>query len=241
VIAPDETSAPTLVLDAGTGIRDLSAILAGASFQGSILLTHLHWDHVQGVPFFAAGDRHDSRVDVYLPGQEGKHGLDLMSQFLSPPAFPISPEGLHGDWSFHAIEPSQFSAEGFDITAVDVTHKGGRTYGYRVSAPGGSVGYVPDHSPVAGVSSDAFAALDGVDVLIHDAQFLDTERTVADDYGHATVTDAVAFAERCEAASLVLFHHGPHRMDDALDRVLDGVTASIPVTIACEGLVLDIG
>jgi ribonuclease BN (tRNA processing enzyme) len=91
------------------------------------------------------------------------------------------------------------------------------------------------------VSSDAFAALDGVDVMIHDAQFLDTERTVADDYGHATVTDAVAFAERCEAASLVLFHHGPHRMDDALDRVLDGVTASIPVTIAYEGLVLDIG
>jgi ribonuclease BN (tRNA processing enzyme) len=79
-----------------------------------------------------------------------------------------------------------------------------------------------------------------VDVLVHDAQFLDSERAIADDYGHATVADAISFAERIEAGSLVLFHHGPHRVDDALDRILTGLTPSIPVSIAYEGLQIDV-
>jgi ribonuclease BN (tRNA processing enzyme) len=240
VVSHDSSDAPTLVLDAGTGLRSLTKILAGSPYRGTILLTHLHWDHVQGVPFFAAGDRDDSRVDVYLPAQDGKNGVDLMSQFLSPPAFPITPEGLHGAWSFHAIEPSRFAADGFDVTAVEVIHKGGRTFGYRVTADLGSVGFLPDHSPTAGVTDAAFAALEGVDVLVHDAQFLDSERTIADDYGHATVADAIAFAERIEAGALVLFHHGPHRVDDALDRILDGLASRIPVSIAYEGMAIDV-
>jgi phosphoribosyl 1,2-cyclic phosphodiesterase len=239
VVSHDDSDTPTLVLDAGTGLRSLTRILAGSPYRGTILLTHLHWDHVQGVPFFAAGDRDDSRVDVYLPAQDGKTGVGLMSQFLSPPAFPITPEGLHGAWSFHAIDPSRFVADGFDVTAVDVIHKGGRTFGYRVAADHGSLGFLPDHAPTAGVSDEVFAALDGVDVLVHDAQFLDSERTIADDYGHATVADAIAFAERIEAGSLVLFHHGPHRVDDALDRILDGLASSIPVSIAYEGMTVE--
>jgi phosphoribosyl 1,2-cyclic phosphodiesterase len=240
VVSHDDSDAPTLVLDAGTGLRSLTKILAGSPFRGTILLTHLHWDHVQGVPFFAAGDRDNSRVDVYLPAQDGKNGVDLMSQFLSPPAFPITPEGLHGTWSFHAINPSRFVADGFDVDAVEVIHKGGRTFGYRIADSKGSVGFLPDHAPAAGVTDAAFAALEGVDVLVHDAQFLDSERAIADDYGHATVTDAIAFAERIEAGSLVLFHHGPHRVDDDLDRLLDGLAPSMPVSIAHEGLRIDV-
>ncbi|HEV2798476.1 MAG TPA: hypothetical protein VGV65_12735, partial [Nocardioides sp.] len=74
---------PTLVLDAGTGLRSLTAILGGAALEGSIVLSHLHWDHVQGLPFFAAGDRDDARVDLYVPAQDGRSGRDLLAQSLA--------------------------------------------------------------------------------------------------------------------------------------------------------------
>ncbi len=239
-VASDAGAPVALVLDAGTGLRSLTPLLGGAAYQGSILLSHLHWDHVQGVPFFGAGDRDDARVDVYLPAQDGKDGYDLMAQLLSPPAFPITPDGLRGAWTFTAVEPGAFSADGFDVTAFDVSHKGGRTYGYRVATASASIGFVPDHAPAAGVSDAALAGLAGVDLLVHDAQFVETERRVADDFGHATVADAISLAERVGARAVALFHHGPHRADDALDRIMDGISASIPVIVAREGMVTDL-
>jgi ribonuclease BN (tRNA processing enzyme) len=103
-----------------------------------------------------------------------------------------------------------------------------------------SIGYVPDHAPEMGVSDDALAALAGVDYLIHDAQFLEHERPRAVDYGHATVDDAIRLAERVDAGSVVLFHHGPHRTDDALDEIGRQFTASVPIVVAAEGLGLDL-
>jgi phosphoribosyl 1,2-cyclic phosphodiesterase len=234
------SAVPTLALDAGTGLRSLTGLLGGNAFQGSLLLSHLHWDHVMGVPFFAAGDRDASRVDVYLPAQDGLSGRDLLAQLLSPPAFPITPEGLRGTWTFNAVPPGPFKADGFEVTACEVAHKGGRTYAYRIASDGASVAYAPDHAPAAGVTDSVLESLAGVDVLIHDAQFLEPERAIADDYGHATVADAVALAERIGAGTLVLFHHGPNRSDDALDRITDGLTTDLPVVVAREGLELEV-
>ena len=138
---------------------------------------------------------------------------------MSPPAFPITPEGLIGAWTFDAVHPGELEVEGFCVRAFEVAHKGGRTFGYTVRQGSSSIGYVPDHAPELGVSEDALAALAGVDVLIHDAQFLEHERPRAVDYGHATVDDAIRLAERVGAGSVVLFHHGPHRTDDALDEI----------------------
>lgn len=146
-VSDNSSSAPTLVLDAGTGLRMLTGELGVSPFLGTILLSHLHWDHVQGLPFFAAGDRPDARVDVYLPEQDDMTGTELLAQQMAPPAFPITPSGLMGDWTFHAVAPGEFVAEGFRIQAFDVAHKGGRTYGYTVSAGGTSLAYVPDHAP----------------------------------------------------------------------------------------------
>ena len=234
---------PTLVLDAGTGLRSLTGVLGGAAFDGSIVLSHLHWDHVQGLPFFAAGDRDDARVDLYVPAQDGRTGRDLLAQSLSPPAFPITPEGLRGAWVFHAMATATHQVEGFTVTAVQIAHKGGQTHGLRVDAPEGSVAYLPDHAPAAAVSAELMAMLDGVDVLIHDAQFLEGERPVAVDYGHATVQDAVKLAADCRAGTLVLFHHSPARTDDALDAIGEWSTdlsAQVEVVVAREGLTLDV-
>lgn len=233
-------AAPTLLLDAGTGIRTATGMLAGSPFRGTILVSHVHWDHVQGLPFFAAGDRAGAKVALLVPAQGGKSGRDLVAQMMSPPAFPITPEGLIGDWTFHALQPGVLEVEGFSVRAFEVAHKGGRTFGYTVRQGGGSIGYVPDHAPELGVSTDALEALSGVDVLVHDAQFLEHERPRAVDYGHATVDDAIRLAERVGAGSLVLFHHGPHRVDDALDSIGAEATSTMPVLVAAEGMALDL-
>ncbi len=240
VVASDIVAKPVLALDAGTGIRTLTPLLEGAAFDGSILLSHLHWDHVQGIPFFAAGDRPDSRVDLHLPAEGGRSGHDLLAQLMSPPAFPITPDGLKGTWTFNAIGSGRFTAEGFDVTAFDVSHKGGRTFGYRVASGASSFAYVPDHAPAAHISNEALLAMEGVDVLIHDAQFLEHERPRAVDYGHATIDEAITLAEKVNARSLVMYHHSPHRTDDALDDILEQFGTSGFASVAREGMVLDL-
>ena len=242
-VTPEEGDRPTLVLDAGTGLRTLTALLHGAPFDGSILLSHLHWDHMQGLPFFAAGDREGARVDLHVPAQDGRSGRDLLAQSFSPPSFPITPEGLRGVWAFHALSEGHHQLEGFEVTAVDIEHKGGRTFGLRLKDERGSLAYLPDHAPEAGVSDDLRAVLDGVDVLVHDAQFLEGERPLAVDYGHATVKDSIALAQTCRVGTLVLFHHSPARSDDALDDIAawaQDLATDVHVVVAHEGMTLDV-
>lgn len=246
-VRADDDPVPRLALDAGTGLRSLTGRLAGAPYVGSIVLTHLHWDHMQGLPFFAAGDREGSRVDLYLPAQDGRSGRDLLAQAFSPPAFPIPPEGLHGQWSFQALDVGWHQVEGFEVRAARVEHKGGVTLGLRVESAGASVAYLPDHAPAAGISAEAWDLMRGADLLVHDAQFLDGERPVAVDYGHATVQDCVRLAAECGAGGLLLFHHSPARTDEALDRIADwlpelvaDVGAGMPVLVAREGDVIEV-
>ena len=136
------------MLDAGTGLRQVTALLGGDPFTGTILLTHLHWDHVHGLPFFQGGDRNDARVTLLLPAQEsGETAAAALARGMSPPHFPIGPEGLRGDWTFGSLPPGPLKAEGFTVEAREVPHKGGRTYGYRVSDGHSVLTYVPDHCP----------------------------------------------------------------------------------------------
>lgn len=238
-VTPSGGPVPTMFLDAGSGLRAAQPMFAGGPFHGTILVSHLHWDHVQGLPFLPAIDRPDARVTFVAPSDGSSSGRDLLARQMSPPSFPIEPEGLIGDWSFEAVDPGTSTREGFEVTAVEVEHKGGRTYGYVVEESGRRVAYVPDHAPAAGVSDDLLRALEGVDVLIHDAQFLEGERPRARDFGHATVDDAVHLAERVGARRLVLFHHGPGRVDDALDTMAAVVPTDLEVVTAHEGLVLE--
>jgi ribonuclease BN (tRNA processing enzyme) len=126
---------------------------------------------------------------------------------------------------------------------VDVEHKGGRTFCLRVDDDHGSLAYLPDHAPAAGMSDHLRATLRGVDVLVHDAQFLDHERPVAVDYGHATVQDCIRLAHECEVGTLVLFHHSPARTDAALDEIETWavpMAGRVPLVVAREGMTLDV-
>jgi phosphoribosyl 1,2-cyclic phosphodiesterase len=238
-IVPDGATTPTLVLDAGTGLRELTPCLAGEPFRGSILVSHLHWDHVQGLPFFAAGDRPDAKVDLYVPAQNARTGRDLLAASMAPPNFPITPEGLEGEWTFTAIDSGYHTIEGFRVRATEVQHKGGRTFGYRISDEHGSMAYIPDHVVSHGIDDAVRDLVLDVDVLLHDAQFLDRERPTADNYGHSTVEDSVRLARECGARHLVLFHHSPARKDEALDEIA-GMYPPEFVTVATQGAEIDV-
>ncbi len=248
----DGAPKPTLILDAGAGLQAATRLFAGTPFDGTILLTHLHWDHVLGLPFFAAADNVDARVSVRLPEQEsGASAERVLAGMMSPPYFPVGPTELRGEWDFATVAPGELEVEGFTVQAREIPHKGGRTFGYRVGDGHSTLVYMPDHCPTTlGPGEDGFgayhpAALElakDADVLVHDAQLLPPELAAEADFGHSVADYAVELAKRAGVRAVVLFHHRHDRTDDVLDalaRRLGGGT-SPEVSVATEGTVLEL-
>lgn len=240
---------PSLVLDAGTGLRRLTGLLDGAPFRGSILLGHLHWDHTQGLPFFAAGDRPEARATLLLPEQGDP--LEVLRRAMSPPHFPIDPTGLRGAWRFEGLSAGRHEIEGFDVLARDIPHKGGRTLGYRISDGVAAIAYLSDHGPSQlGDGPEGWgpyheAALElaaGVDVLIHDAQHAAEELPAVAGFGHSAAEYAVRLGELAGASQVLLFHHDPNRTDDQVDDLVARFGGrDVKVAAAAEGTVLELG
>jgi phosphoribosyl 1,2-cyclic phosphodiesterase len=241
---------PSLVLDAGTGLANLDRVLDGAPFRGTILLGHLHWDHTHGMPFFAAGARPGHRVRILLP-EQGEDAERLLARAFSPPHFPVPPAALGGGWRFSTLEEGEHEIEQFSVLALEIPHKGGRTFGFRVSDGASSVAYLSDHHPLAAgpgrsglgeLHPAALALARNVDLLIHDAQLLATELPRLSYLGHSCPDYAVGLAQAAGANRVCLFHHAPGRTDAELDE-LAGRRAGgpIPVIVAADGLIVRLG
>ena len=235
---------PSLLLDAGTGVRRMWQLLGGRPFAGAVLLSHLHWDHTHGLPFFRAGDDPESSVDVYLPAQ-GENAEETLALVMSPPSFPIRPSQLRGRWRFSNLEEGEHRIGQFAVLAREIPHKGGRTFGYRVSDGTTSLAYLPDHHPLSagpgptgfGEYHEAAVALaEGVDLLIHDAQYTADEFPARAHFGHSAIEYAVGLAAVSQARRLLLFHHDPPRTDDEIDAILKSLhDAPVPVLAAAQG------
>ncbi len=248
-LARDGERHPSLILDAGTGLRAAGELFGERAFAGTIMLTHLHWDHVQGLPFFAAGDRDDARVALLLPEQEDGRGAEaVLAKTMSPPNFPMVPADLSGAWEFGELPPGEWRGEGFTVLAREVPHGGGRTFGYRVSDGRSTLTYLPDHGPTAlGPGPDGWgeyhtAALElasHTDMLIHDAQLLPDELAADACYGHSVTEYSIALGERAGARAVVLFHHRPDRTDAELDELAGRAARSRGVSVAVQGTVLE--
>jgi phosphoribosyl 1,2-cyclic phosphodiesterase len=244
-VARDDDAVPTLILDAGTGLRQVTPLLAGRPFSGTILLTHLHWDHVHGLPFFRAGDTEGAATTLLLPEQEdGACAEAVLERGMSPPHFPIRPRDLRGAWTFGTLAPGHYATGGFEIEAREIPHKGGTTFGYRVSDGRSVLAYLPDHCPTLlgpgpdgwGEYHDAATTLaKDADVLVHDAFLLPEELPAEASFGHAAADYAVGLAVASGARHAMLFHHRPDRVDDELDRLGRRLAwAAVPVTVAAE-------
>jgi len=242
-----------IVLDLGTGLRPYGCRIIGqgrGGYRSTMLLTHLHWDHVQGLPFFAPIHCPDSELDIYGPPEDLETFGDLVAKLMCPPFFPIEPGDLIGRVRFHCLSDDDVVVGDAKIRARPVPHTG-RTNGYRVDWGGASVAYVPDHQEPIGrprhVDDRVLELCDEVDLLIHDAQFTPRELEQRPDWGHCTVEYAVEVARQCRARRLALFHHDPMHDDDTVDGLTDGARAgagdlpSLDVFAAAEGMTIGLG
>jgi phosphoribosyl 1,2-cyclic phosphodiesterase len=237
-VSLDIAGVEPILFDLGTGLRYFGAGQpADEPFTGTCLLSHLHWDHIQGIPFFTPLLRDGSEVAVYAPEQlDGLSVEQVFADTIKPPLFPVDLALLPGTVRFHEILNSDFTlVEGsdstprIDVKARQIPHVG-NTVGYRVECNGASVAYLSDHQmPCDGSLTASEGALElcaGADLIIHDAQFTPDEFVGKCDWGHCTIDYAVWLAVESGAKRLALFHHDPSHHDDELDELFDAAIAS---------------
>lgn len=248
VVVEAEGELPVM-LDLGTGIRPFGRTQpVDGSFRATALVTHLHWDHVQGLPFFPPVDREGASLDIYAPSQGPEKLGDVFGRLMTPPFFPITYGDLRGRITWHGVADEDFAIPGGKVKARNVPHCGA-TCGYRLEMGGRSIAYVSDHQAPEALDrvDDAVLELcDGVDLLIHDAQYTPEEFQARLTWGHCTVDYSVLVAREAGARHLVLFHHDPAHDDEELDGLLEGArrTASRlgveQVSSAYEGLTIEL-
>ncbi len=242
VVVHRQHEAP-LILDAGTGLRFYGLDMGADDFSGTVLLTHLHWDHVQGLPFFPQILHSESRATIYGPPEEDKSFCEALSQFVRPPYFPVTLSCLPGELELADFWDESLSIGDATVTARSVPHQG-RTNGYRIEWPDFSLAYIPDHqepAEIGHVAPEVLELADGVDLLIHDAQFTPELLAKRPDWGHCTPEYAAHVADMAGASKLALFHHDPLHDDDAVDVMFERVVANgttCDVVAAAEGMKL---
>ena len=243
-----------LILDAGTGLRDLGTKIARSEPTSiHILLTHLHLDHIQGLGFFAPLWRLP-HVDLHVwgPRSEDLSLEERIERYLSPPLFPVQFDDARTRPTFHDVPEGEWHVGSVAFTALPVSHPG-PTVGYRLEEEGRSLCYIPDHElalqrdsgAVDPRSSSGYGIAKAADVLLHDTQYTEEEYPFHAGWGHSNLADTLTFARACEVGKLVMFHHDPMHTDEYLDQMLGraqelwGSDEGAPV-LAHEGLEIDL-
>ncbi|HWG72731.1 MAG TPA: MBL fold metallo-hydrolase [Acidimicrobiales bacterium] len=224
-----------IMLDMGTGLRRFGETQpCDGTFRGSALVTHLHWDHVQGLPFFPPVDRVGAHLDVYGPSQVGGSLAQMFDDVVRPPYFPVRVSDLRGTIAFHEVDDEDLAVGDAKVRVRQVPHTG-PTVGYRIERDGAVVVYISDHQEPIGsrdVADSVIELADGADLLIHDAQYRPDEFAEKAHWGHCTAGYALRVAQAACVRTVALFHHDPSHGDDEMDRLLDQATQ---MSAACGG------
>ncbi|MGE3809267.1 MAG: MBL fold metallo-hydrolase [Gemmataceae bacterium] len=229
---------PSLIFDGGSGIRNLGKVLAarGVTDQPVVLLfTHFHWDHIQGLPFFAPAYNPACQVTFCAFGR-GKMFADLKSIFetqMQRIYFPVPLDRMGAKLSFSQPDSEQFEHNGLQVTARMHTHPGG-AYSFRVEYGGKSVVLATDIEHMNGIDQGIVDLARGADLLIHDAQFTPEELETHRGWGHSSWEQAIEVGERAGAKRVALTHHDPDHDDVFLLEVEEKCKQRLPSVIVAR-------
>ncbi len=231
-----------IVFDAGTGLRALGdRLITSGPSATTILLSHLHWDHIQGLPFF---------TPIYVPGNwievvTGGNGVmpleAALRRQMSAPFFPVELDDVRAQLRWREPRVGEAFAVGdVRVTMAKLNHPD-PVYGYRLDYAGASIVYATDTEHFACVDPNLARLCAGADVLIYDAQYTPEEYPGKVGWGHSTWEAAVALATTAGVRQLVLYHHDPRRSDEQVAAIEARAAAARPGTIAArEGAVLHV-
>ncbi|HVE62834.1 MAG TPA: MBL fold metallo-hydrolase [Mycobacteriales bacterium] len=253
------------VLDCGTGARLLGQALVteaaegGEPASGSLFIGHTHWDHIQGLPFFAPLFVPGNDWHIYGPRGLGQSLADTLSGQMQHAYFPVSIDDLGASVTFHDLVEGRFDVGDLAVRTHYLNHPA-LTLGYRIEVDGVSVAYASDHEPhdrALAAGGDLCANpgdaghvefLRGADVVVHDTQYLAEEYAAKAGWGHSTLEYVVDAARLADVRELVLFHHDPVRDDDAVEAMVRRAQAYAAavgyagsVVAAAEGMTIEVG
>ena len=266
-------SGDTLIVDAGTGMRALGNKLfreAPAPQHYHVLLSHVHWDHIQGLPFFSPAYVPGTKISVYALLTAADELQQVIGGITRHEFFPMPLEAVPAVFEFHQVEPGvELTINGFHVTPIALNHPFG-SVGYRIDGDGSAWAYVSDTAPftevlhkqhflpgpeplseddklsLAAMRDALVRRLVGVDTVVYDTHFLPEEYAKFPHYGHSTPDQALDICEEAGARRLVLYHHAPSHGDDQMDRIAaeyhaQGARRNIEVVASFEGMTLPIG
>ncbi len=263
-----------VIVDAGTGLRALGNKLAreanGAPGQYHVLLSHVHWDHIQGLPFFSPAYIQGTQISIYALLTAANELDQVIGGITRAEFFPLPLASVPAQFQFHTVEPGVALAIGsVQVTPIALNHPFGAV-GYRMDGDGSAWAYVSDTAPfdkvlhkqhflsglepLSQVDRDALQAmhdgllarLRGVDTVVYDTHFLPEEYAKFPHYGHSTPDHAIDICVAAGVRRLVLYHHAPAHSDDQMDQIAatylaKGAAVGVEVLTAFEGMTVAIG
>jgi phosphoribosyl 1,2-cyclic phosphodiesterase len=234
-----------IALDAGTGLRRLGAALAaqrrGAPVELSVLLSHVHWDHIQGLPFFGPIYSPSTRL-VLAGGTTGVPLADTLRRQMSAPTFPVDWNDVPAAREYRELRDGATTSLGEATVRAARANHPDAVFAYRIEHGGASVVYATDTEHYACVDPRLVGLARDADVLVYDAQYLPEEYAGKVGWGHSTYEAGAALARAAGVRKLVLFHHDPTRDDAAVARIEARARDLFDDVVAArEGLTIDLG
>ena len=240
-----------LILDAGTGIRNLgSAIISKPDLEIFVIVTHSHWDHIQGFPFFTPIYQPNRPVHMFPTLHKKNVVLASLIDQMDGAHFPITPDQVPSNFNFVTENPLEFlESNGFHLEMVPMNHPG-KAFGYKITIDDKVICYFTDNEidPPYEKSIELNELTNqcrNADILIHDAQYTEDDMPLKHGWGHSLISQVTELGKSAEVKNLVYYHHDPERTDDLLDKELEKATktlkengSSVQPYFAYEGLKL---
>lgn len=233
-----------IIIDAGSGIRPLGA--AYGPCEATLLLSHYHWDHIQGLPFFLSAYSSESSIHVYGGEFNDLKPDEILAEQMYTPFFPAAPSQLRGITRYHSMPAEPFEIGDATVRVTRLSHPG-ITYGFRIEEAGTVFVYMSDNEvdlAEPALLRGIIELASGADLLLHDCQYTELEYPSRQGFGHSTPRQAVRLATEADVSRLMIFHHDPMHSDEQVEAQAEEacrLAGGLEVIIGCEGETVGLG